>query len=81
LVAEFNPTGVKMISNMETSDKAAEELFRLAQGQTMIDAVLHAGSVPEYDRATGTVTPTRKALDQVSRENPELFRLAVQYED
>ena len=61
----------------QTSDNAAAQLYRLAQAQTMIDAVLHEGSVPKYDRVTGTVTPTREALDQVNRDNPELFKVCT----
>jgi hypothetical protein len=71
--------GVKMTSKRtEESDDAAVQLYRLAQAQTMTDALLHEGSLPEYDRVTGTVTPTRKALDQVNGENPELFRASGQ---
>jgi hypothetical protein len=66
------------LEKAQTSDDAAAQLYRLAQAQTMVDALLHEGCEPEYDRVTGTVTPTRKALDQVNRDNPELFRACTE---
>ena len=57
----------------KTNDAAAAQLYRLAQAQTLIDSV-RAGREPVYDSVGGKVTPTREAIDQVNRENPELLR-------
>ena len=77
---EFNG-GAQMASEtwnkVLTRDDAAGELYRLAQAQTMIDST-DAGIDFPNDPVTGKVIPTRKAIHQMKRENPELVRLANQ---
>jgi hypothetical protein len=62
-----------------TADQAGARLRRLASAGTLMDSV-RAGTGPPLD-AEGKVMPSRKQLNRVNGENPDLFRIANSHED